>query len=64
MGHNFLSDLTPEERVQRRGLQLPKGFNQSYIKNQNGSREISVNLPSSVDWRNTLQPIKDQGQCG
>ena len=64
MGHNFLSDLTQEEKVQRRGFKLPQGFNQSYINNRDVIKEISVNLPSSVNWRNTLQPIKDQGQCG
>ena len=65
MGHNFLSDLTQKEKQQRRGLKLPQDlFNQSYLNNRNGIKEISVNLPPSVDWRNTLQPIKNQGQCG
>ena len=61
MAHNFMSDLTQEEKEQRRGLKLPKGFSKS-----NDVKEMAVNLslPSSVDWRSVVQPIKDQGQCG
>ncbi len=56
-----MSDLTQEEKEQRRGLKIPKGFSQS---NDVKPMAVNLSLPSNVDWRSVVQPIKDQGQCG
>ena len=61
MAHNFWSDLAQEEKEQRRGLKLPKGFSQSHdVK----AMAVNLSLPSSVDWGSVVQPIKNQGACG
>ena len=64
MAHNFWSDLTQEEREQQMGLKLPKAVSQSDGISSKTSMSANFSLPSCVDWRNKLQPIKDQGGCG
>jgi C1A family cysteine protease len=59
LGHNFMSDMTEEEKARMRG-RLPTLGAEKRVK------VLSTdNLASSVDWRGTaVNPIRDQGQCG
>jgi len=61
--HNEFSDMTPEEFKSRMtGYTATVG----HASSADGVHEVTVDEPSSMDWRDTgkVTAVKNQGQCG
>lgn len=64
VGLNKFSDMTIEEfKVKHTGLKRSKNL-LSMLSETQMDGTISLNNPASVDHRECLTPIKDQGDCG
>jgi len=68
-GVNKFSDLSTEEFRTTRLSQKkynPQALAASCLANGVEAPHLSLNIPSSFDWRtkNVVTPVKDQGQCG
>jgi hypothetical protein len=66
-GENFMTRLSPEERLKRLGLVRPVHTGREPMLSLEAQAPI-VQLPANLDWRNSggnyVTPIRDQGNCG
>jgi C1A family cysteine protease len=65
-GETSISKLLPEERIRRLGTLIPPPLTQEELLsvNQQLLSEPKVGAPVTLDWRNYVTPVRDQGQCG
>lgn len=61
LGHNFMSAMTQEERLNLLGFNPMRAG-----KERTTSFTVTTDAPSSVDWttQGKVTPVKNQGQCG